>query len=379
MSIQWKGDVPYWVYWDSIERKQKWKGLNSRTEKEAKQEAAILKGIRLKSLRDGKGDPFSARDMLWSELKKEYLALSGGNGNCASTLSRKELHFKHIDEVMGIEMTSEWTILALERFKQLCRSEKMAPGTINKELGYIKAALRLARRLKCAVPSSEEVSEVKQVADDAPDAPYFTDKDQAKILAIATPFWRVATMLAGLAGLRRGEVLNLRWQDVSFARKEIHLADRKTWRRKTRNSNTVPMHDDLVLELVKWRETNPDETLVVPWDKDANEFSHAFARLVKKAGLEGSFKSLRHGVGTGLMRQNVSSLKIRDILGHASVKTTERYAHVRAEDLDGAIEKLPSPLRHLPEPSNKFSNETRFASQQRPPQTTINIDGGGQP
>jgi integrase len=378
MSIQWKGDVPYWVYWDSIEKKQKWKWLKSRTEKEAKQEAAILKGIRLKSLREGKGDPFSARDIPWPELKKEYLALSGGNGNCASTLARKEAHFKHIDEVMGIEMTSEWTILALEKFKQLCRSQGMAPGTINKELGYIKAALRLARRLKCAVPPSEDIAEVKQMVNDAPEAPYFTDADQAKILAVANPLWRVATMLAGLAGLRRGEVLNLRWQDLNFVRKEIHLADRKTWRRKTRTSNTVPMHDDLLLELMKWREANPSATLVVPWGKGENEFSHAFARLVKKAGLQGSFKSLRHGVGTGLMRQDVSSLKIRDILGHASVKTTERYAHVRARDLGGAIDKLPSPLRHLPEPSNKSSNETRFTSQQRPPQTTINIDGGGQ-
>jgi integrase len=215
MSIQWKGDVPYWVYWDSIEKKQKWKWLKSRTEKEAKQEAAILKGIRLKSLREGKGDPFSARDIPWPELKKEYLALSGGNGNCASTLARKEAHFKHIDEVMGIEMTSEWTILALEKFKQLCRSQGMAPGTINKELGYIKAALRLARRLKCAVPPSEDIAEVKQMVNDAPEAPYFTDADQAKILAVANPLWRVATMLAGLAGLRRGEVLNLRWQDLA--------------------------------------------------------------------------------------------------------------------------------------------------------------------
>lgn len=377
MSIQWKGDVPYWVYWDSIEKKQKWKGLKSRTEREAKQEADILKGIRLKSLRGGNGDPFSARDIPWSELIKEYLALSNGNGNCANTLARKEAHFKHIDEVMEIEMTSEWTILALERFKQLCRSDGMAPGTVNKELGYIKAALRLARRLKCAVPSSEDIAEVKQVVNDAPEAPYFTDNDQAKILAVATPFWRVATMLAGLAGLRRGEVLNLRWRDLDFVRREIHLADRKTWRRKTRNSNTVPMHDDLLVELTKWKELNPGVALVVPWYKDANEFSHAFARLVKKAGLQGSFKSLRHGVGTGLMQQDVSSLKIRDILGHASVKTTERYAHVRARDLGGAIDKLPSPLRHMPESSNKPSNETRFTNQPGPSRTIIDIDGGG--
>lgn len=376
MSVHWKAGRAYDVYRDPITKKQKWVKLYARTEREAQQEADVLKGERIKRLRANEFDPLTPRDIPWAELVEKYLSIGEGDGNCAATLFRKKLHFQHINRILGIKMTSEWSVEVLEDFKKRCLRAGDAPGVINKELGIIKGVLRLARRLKYAAPSSDDVRDVKQVRNNAPEPVFYTDEDQAKILDIASPFWRVATMLGGFAGVRLGEALNIRWQDIDFVKKRMHIVDRPDWRTKTRRSNTVPLHADLVQALTEWRAANPNAIMVLPWKTDTNEFGKAFKRLVKRAGLSGSYKSLRHGLGTALMQQDVNSMKIRDILGHASVKTTEKYAHVRARDLGEVIDRLPSPMRLVKNPSNISSNKTPDSGQHQQPSTAVPLEGG---
>lgn len=350
MSVQWKGDKPYEAFRNPGSRQLIWKRLNASTQKEAEEEARINEGDRLRRRRD-KTPNDQPQDIPWSELKDRYLNAGEGDQNASSTLARKRSHFKHIDLMVSVDVAADWTFERFEEYKRRCSKTKAAPGVINKELGIIKAALRLARRLKYKTPSADDLREVKQVRNRPPMPVYYPSEDQAKILSIASPFWAVATLLGGKAGLRRSEVLSLRWQDVSFGKRELRVADRADWREKTRKSKTIPIHVDLLSALTEWRAANPGGTLILPWDKDPNEFTKAFKRLCRRAGLAtGSFKSLRHGFATELMQLDVNAMKVQRVMGHDSILTTQTYSHVHAADLHQAINSLPSslaPSNHL--------------------------------
>lgn len=380
MAVYKKGDTYFTSFRYPGSRRQHSKKLNSRNWTDARKEDRAMAAERDRLHAEGR--LFEPKDMPLKELIDKYMGISEGNGNCAVTLQRQRHHFRRIEELLGVEMVSEVTVQSLEDLKLKGLRSGAAPSVVNKHLIYAKALLRQARRLKLKTLSSDEVYEVGQVKASAPTPAFFLAEEQAKILAVASPFWRVATLLAGLGGLRRGEAMSLLWTEVRFGRREMAIMDRADHRTKTRISKTVPLHDELFDALVEWRKANPEETHVLPWrkyedpQKNANEFSHAFHRLCKKAGVKGSYKSLRHGFATGLMQQDVSTLKIQAAMGHKSVKTTEKYGHVRAPDLPDAINKLPSPVSLAGKFSNHFSNQKRDFKQREASPTNISLDGG---
>lgn len=363
--IAWKGPTAYWLHREPGVRRLLWTRLNSRTEREAREEAKILAAEKLLGRRaDGRRPADQPNDIAWEALVKMYLEACEGDGNCKATLERKRLHFNQIDRLMGVAMLSGWTLDKLDDFKLRSRRAGLSPGATNKALTYIKAVLRLARRKKYATLSADDLAEIKQVKRSTVTPPYYTVEDVARILAFASPFWRVAMLLGWFGGLRRGEAMALRWKDVDFKRRELHIADRVDWRSKTRRSRTVPIHDDLLAVLTEWKAVCPAGELVLPWDGDKNTFARSFKRLRKRAGLtEGTFKSLRHGFGTGLMQADVNAMKAQAAMGHNSVRTTRIYTHVRASDLHQAINSLPSPLRLAGEVSNQPSNQNANIDQ----------------
>lgn len=286
------------------------------------------------------------------------------------------MHFKHINKMVSVAVAADWTYEQFEEFKRRCKLTGASPGVINKEIGIIKAALRLARRLKRVAPSADELRDVKQVRNRPPMPVYYGSEDQARILAIASPYWKVATLLGGKAGLRRSEVLSLRWQDISFRKRELCVADREDWREKTRKTKTIPLHPDLLRVLTERRAGNPGGTLVLPWDKDPNEFSKAFRRLCRRAGLStGSFKALRHGFATELMQSDASAMKVQRAMGHASILTTQTYSHVRAADLHQVVNSLPSSLTPRGSVSNQLLTKGDISTNPERGQATSTSTG----
>jgi len=69
-------------------------------------------------------------------------------------------------------------------------------------------------------------------------------------------------------------------------------------------------------------------------------FKTGFARARKKAGIDVNFHDLRHSCASLLINMGVPLEVVRDILGHTTVKTTERYAHLEVDRQEEALMKL---------------------------------------
>ena len=141
-------------------------------------------------------------------------------------------------------------------------------------------------------------------------------------------------------GLRRGELLGLRWADVSFrlALLSIHAASAKTG--QTRH---LPLNPEALAALRRWR----DQCGVQPTDTVfpvTTSFKTAWSAVLKSAGISRfRWHDLRHHFASRLVQVGVSLNTVRELLGHSSLATTLRYAHLGPDQKREAVALLTKP------------------------------------
>lgn len=150
------------------------------------------------------------------------------------------------------------------------------------------------------------------------------------------------TLFALNTGLRRGEIFSLEWSDVDLERGRIIV--RKT---KSSQERFVPANRtvrDILLRLV------PTSDFVFPSPQTGGrlvDLKKGFTGAVKEAGIKNfRFHDLRHTFATRLADAGTDVFTLKEILGHADIKTTMIYVHTNGEAGHRAVEKLDE-KRHL--------------------------------
>jgi site-specific recombinase XerD len=146
------------------------------------------------------------------------------------------------------------------------------------------------------------------------------------------------------AGLRVSEVVNLRISDVDSSRMQLFIARAKG--KKDRVVGLSRLLLDVLREYLRQASPRPNKYLF-EGDVPGSPYSVRSAQMIfqrarERAGIrkEVSFHSLRHSFATHLMEKGVDTKYIKEILGHFNIKTTERYLHVRREDLINLLNPL---------------------------------------
>lgn len=196
------------------------------------------------------------------------------------------------------------------------------------------------------------------------------DRDQSRRFVEAARDDRLEALwvLAITTGLRKGEILGLRWPDVNLDEGEIRvsrsmqriggrlqLVELKT----ARSRRTVLLTEDTVSALRRHRARQLEERLIAGsrWQEfrlvfsstigtpvDGAHLSIFLNRLLATAALpKVRFHDLRHSAATLMLGEGVSARVIADTLGHSDVSTTLRiYAHVRPSLQRDATDRMQS-------------------------------------
>lgn len=151
------------------------------------------------------------------------------------------------------------------------------------------------------------------------------------------------TLLALNTGMRRGEIFNLQWRDCQLEgdhpRVTIHGHAAKGGR--TRH---VPLNEAALDTLKKWREQTGGEGLVFPSPKSGARFDNirnSWAKVVKEAGIKDfRFHDCRHHFASMLVQSGIDLNVVRELLGHASLTMTLRYAHLAPGNAAAAVAAL---------------------------------------
>jgi integrase len=153
-------------------------------------------------------------------------------------------------------------------------------------------------------------------------------------------------------GMRRGELAGLKWDSVDFEGRRIRIQrirDRYGLRdtTKTGKFRFVPINPSLYPILFGLWQNRTEETDFVFLDQamnpiDAHHLNRQFDRLQKSVkGIKRiRFHDLRHTFASHFVMKGGSIYVLREVLGHADVKMTQRYAHLSPEHMRGVTDVL---------------------------------------
>jgi len=173
----------------------------------------------------------------------------------------------------------------------------------------------------------------------------------ALLQSVETVKYRCVLMCAYGGGLRISEACALHVADIDSARGVIHVRQGKR-----RRDRYVMLSARLLVALrAYWRQERPPGPCLFPGTGPQTPVSRKTVgqALRKAAGAAGLSKrvtahTLRHAFATHLLEDGVDIRVIQQLLGHRSIRTTERYAHVSTRHLS----RTRSPLDTAPGPSS---------------------------
>ena len=167
-----------------------------------------------------------------------------------------------------------------------------------------------------------------------------------KIFDVPTnPKHKVMLMVAYSAGLRVGELVRLRWEDLNEERKMIHIHSGKG------GKDRFTILSDVIVKMLSdyWHLYQPRnwlfEGLKAGKQYSIRSAEKVFENTARAAGItkKVSIHSLRHAFATHLLEQGTDIRYIQELLDHQSVKTTEIYTHVSRR----IVAQLRSPIDDL--------------------------------
>ena len=163
--------------------------------------------------------------------------------------------------------------------------------------------------------------------DSTPDADGRTEEDRLldACRASKSKWLEPIVRIAILTGMRRGEILGMRWGDVDLSRGTVHLEDTKNGERRT-----VPLSPAAQAILRDLPRSIDGQVFPV----GGSGFVHTFQRATEKAGIAGlTFHDLRHEAASRFFEQGFDLMEVAAITGHKSLSMLKRYTHLRASDI----------------------------------------------
>jgi integrase len=216
------------------------------------------------------------------------------------------------------------------------RVSEARPETVNKELKTLKACLQRAVDWDVLAVNPLDKGGDSLFLPKREDKPpvWYTTQQLQGLYAVASGRNAALWKLLANTGLRRAELLALRWCDVASDRVSVvSLHERPTKGRRTR---VVPLNTAAQEALEALRPGKGEPTYVVR-QMSPRSLSRCFLLNATKAGLDGSIHCLRHTFCAQLVMAGVPLRTVQVLAGHADIKTTERYAHLAPDYLANAV------------------------------------------
>jgi integrase len=140
-------------------------------------------------------------------------------------------------------------------------------------------------------------------------------------------------------GLRRGEIFNLKWEHINFHTKTLTVQGATAKSGETRH---LPLNGEAIEVLKEWRKQS-DHEQVFPGNHQnkLTTIKTAWRTLMTEAKIKNfRFHDLRHNFASNLVMKGALLNTVRELLGHADLKTTLRYAHLAPDHKAEAVELL---------------------------------------
>lgn len=202
------------------------------------------------------------------------------------------------------------------------RLEKVKGPTVNRELACLKHMYTLA--IKWGMAPENPVKGVEFLPENKHSMRVLSDEEAAQLIGAASPHFRPVLLTALNTGMRLGEILNLRWEDVNLREGFISVEQSKSGEPRKIPTNSV-LTD--VLRDVRMDRGDP-YVFLGRWGKKVHSFRKVFETALKRAGIgKCRFHDLRHTFASNLVMSGVDIVTVKELLGHKTIQMTMRHSH----------------------------------------------------
>ena len=321
-----KGTTEYWYIRYPVNGKDTWKSIG-KVGIVTKAVAQAVLNERLRQIRLGQLDMINVDIPTLNDFSDKYIQYVRDVKQNRSWKSAV-LYLKKLNEYFGDKKLSQITTKDIEDFK-LCRLKDVKPASVNRELACLSHLLNTAKRQKVFF-GENPVSECGLLPEhNLIERPLTLDEEE-RLLKASPPFLAAILITAINTGMRKSEIITLKWANVDFETNLITLDHTNTKSKKTRK---IPINSKLRTSLLEQRLKSGKSEFVFLSSKGKpykmhSSLNQVFRRACKIAGITGfRFYDLRHTTGTRMIESGANIVAVKNVLGHADLKTTMRYVH----------------------------------------------------
>jgi len=230
----------------------------------------------------------------------------------------------------------------VEEYKLWRKEQGVSPVTINKELRFLATMINRAVEFEW-IPQHKLYRKAILIKGVENKRLRYLSKNEEKRLieAIKCPLLKDIVIFALNTGLRKKEILSLKWGNIDFETRCVILEPYET---KNKKRHILPLNNK-AWQVIKRRFKQRAEGCPYVFHRNGrkvNSIRTAFENALKRAGIKDfHFHDLRHTFASRLVQKGVDLYVVKELLNHSDITTTQRYAHLRLDNLKKAVEKLP--------------------------------------
>jgi integrase len=328
------------------------------TRKRTKREAAVFEYEHQKDVREGLTlPPGPARLTLGKSVSRLYEERWSRTRTGAQVKSRLEVVCSILGQgILLSEITGEQLGVLIAKL----RDTGMAEATLNRYKAHVKTLLTVAQREWGAIPS---VPFIKLAKESQGRLRFFTPAEETAILDLLraglpqraqriigwNPYPEAADLFTVLAdtGMRLMEAVELCPRDVNMETNMIHI-----WKNKADTPRSVPM-TERVCAILAHRLSGERVFLFTTQAQVSRVWAYVRRELPWAA--DAMPHTFRHTTASRLVQNGVDLYTVQRMLGHSTIRVTERYAHLAPKNLQVAADAL-NALQHTDSAGNNSPN-----------------------
>ncbi|WP_143316889.1 tyrosine-type recombinase/integrase [Clostridium sp. HBUAS56017] len=335
-----------WQYIISRKENGKWKQVKSKQGFRTKSESKPFAEKALKELKDSENLNQELNGLTFEKFKDMYLAHIKLHMQ-DNTVKLYNMALNHFKPLYNMEM-SEITTIHIQNCIDSMTKKDLSYGTIKTYKNRITAIFNSAQ-IKYNILSKSPAVNLEIKSKKEPSKKKALTEFELKDLISKTKNlkYKVIFSLAGMCGLRIGEILGLKWNKIDFINNTITIdiqwknIDYKTvgfGPLKTQNSyRTIPLPPYVRSLLSEWQKSNPiDISQRIIVYKCISGLTVMLRNYTKKIGYDLSIHEFRHTYATSLIARNIDFKTVAKLMGHDVEQTMKTYSHVTDEMLNNA-------------------------------------------
>jgi len=204
------------------------------------------------------------------------------------------------------------------------RGTKMAIGSLNRELKCLKKIFSLA--IEWGWLTENPALKLKCLKGENKRTRFLANEEINHLIESSDDYLKPIIITAISTGMRKGEILNLKWKDIDFEHGFIKLE-------RTKNGETrdVPISSNLLRTLKGLEESRKIGNYVFCYEdgRKRSSIQKCFTLACRIAGIQDfHFHDLRHTAASLYASRGCDLVTLQHLLGHKSINMTMRYAHL---------------------------------------------------